>query len=156
MAITPEEMRRRIQATTEELIRTRSRDMLVVGLDMVALIKRRVINKAENAEGASFGVYSQAYQKYRAKKNLTDTPFPNKNFKFTTRMWNNTTATIIKESRDALTVRLGPTTQFEVDKLRWNEERSGKIIDASKSEQAMLERAIKARYKRILINNDII
>src|SRR5690349_9572773 len=107
--ITPEEMQRRIQSTREELIRTRSRDMLLVGLDMIALIKRRVINKGINEKEVSFGIYSEAYKRLRIKKNLDDKPYPNKNYKFTSRMWTNTTATIVKESRDEVTVRLAPT-----------------------------------------------
>lgn len=154
--ITPEEMRRRIDSTREELIRTRARDMLLVGLDMVALVKARVINKGLNAEGETFGVYSAAYQKRRIKKNLDDKPFPVKNFKFATRMWNNTTATIVKESRDQVTVRLAPTTAMEIQKLQWNEERDGPIIAINKKENALLTRTIEKRYRRVLINNNII
>jgi len=154
--ISPEEMRMRIGRVREDLIRTRARDMLVIGLDMIALVKRRVINTGVTAEGQTFGVYSQAYQKQRARENLTEKPFPNKNFKRTTRMWNNTTASIIKQGRDDVTVRLAPTTGEEVSKLEYNEKRSGSIIALSAKEKKTLDRSIERRYKRILITNNII
>lgn len=154
--ISPEEMKTRIAAVRSDLIRTRARDMLVIGLDMIALVKSRVINKAVNHEGKSFGVYSLAYQRQRGRENLTDRPFPQKNFKRTTRMWTNTTASIIGQKETEVTVRLAPVTQTEVDKLLFNEKRSGTIIALSKNENVILERAIQKRYRRILINNNII
>lgn len=150
-------MRRRLQNVRHALIKTRSRDMLVIGLDMIALIKNRVINKGLDHEGNTFSPYSKAYAARKVKKNLDDKPFPLKNFKFTTRMMSNTTASVVRESDQSVTVRLAPVTPFEVEKLLRNEEREGKpIIEPSKKENAILERAITQRYRRILINNDII
>ena len=155
--ISPEEMRMRIGRVREDMIRTRARDMLVIGLDMVALVKRRVINTGVDSEGQSFGVYSQAYQRQRSRENLTEKPFPARNFKRTTRMWNNTTASIIKESKEDVTVRLAPVTQEEIDKLEYNETLTGKeIMKTSDRENKLLRRSIEARYKRILIINNII
>lgn len=149
-------MKLRIAATKRDLARTRVRDMLVIGLDMIALVKRRVINTGTNAQGRSFGTYSRAYQRVREKENLTDVPFPKKNFKRTSRMWSNTTASIISQQDSSVTVRLAPVTQTEIDKLQHNEKRSGNIIVLSKRENSILETAIRNRFKRILINNNII
>lgn len=155
--ITPEEMKSRIQSCRDDLIRTRARDMLIIGLDLNALVKRRVINTGQDASGGTFGVYSAAYARKRTKNNLDDKPFPTKNFKYTTRMWNNTTATVIQENADHVRIRIAPVQQFEIQKLQWNEEREGKpIIALNKQEEALLERSVKARYKRVLIKNNII
>lgn len=155
--ISPSEMVARLQRVRQDLERTRARDMLVIGLDAIALIKQRVINKALDDEGQSFGIYSDAYQKQRGRENLTERPFPRKNYKRTTRMWNNTTASIIKSETGAVTVRLAPVSAGEVQKLKWNEQRDGKtIIKPSKRESSMIQRAIEQRYRRVLINNGII
>jgi len=154
--ITPEEMQRRLSGVRADLIRTRTRDILIIGLDMIALVKRRVINTAINADGKSFGTYSRSYQQTRQREHLTEKPFPEKNFKRTTRMWNNTTASIIGQEGSKVTVRLAPATQNEKDKLRWNEKRDGDIIALSDREAKLLDASIKKRYRRILINNNII
>lgn len=155
--ITPDEMRSRIRSCQDDLIRTRAKDMLIIGLDVNALIKKRVINTGEDANGGTFGVYSAAYARRRVKNNLDDKPFPTKNFKFTTRMWNNTTATVIQDDADHVRIRIAPVQQFEIQKLQWNEEREGKpIIAINKQEEAILERSIKARYKKVLTRNNII
>lgn len=149
-------MVRRLNRVRGELQRTRARDMLIIGLDTIAQVKRRVINTGINHEGRSFGVYSQAYQRTRKKENLTARPFPNVNFKRTTRMWNNTTAQVIGKNQYAVTIRLAPTQSGEQEKLKHNEDRFGTIIDLDPKERKRLERAIRRRYTRTLINNNII
>lgn len=144
----------RLRACRQEMEATRQIDALKIGLDAVAAIKVRVQNEGLNAEGQSFGVYTEQYQKWRAKNNLTAAPFPLVNFKKTTAMWNSTTANVTFDGNGVTEVRILPEGADDqgvsnLDKMRWNEERFGPILDVSQAERDMIQAAVTARYIKL-------
>lgn len=144
--ITPDEAINRIRLVRQEIIATRTEDAIRIAADTLAAISDRVINEGRNAQGNSFGVYSPSYQKWRAKNNLTAPPFPNVNFKRTTEMWNDTQVVVVSESDTVTSVRITPVAPHNIDKMIWNVERFGEILETSDQEDNLLAQAVQDRY----------
>lgn len=130
--ITGKELQKNLQLARIELKKSRRKRALSFGMDVNATIKARVINKGLNADGDDFGIYSTSYAKWRRKHNLSAPPFPKVNFKKTSRMWTNTRAVVSHD--EAPVVYVGPITPENIEKLAWNEERFGKIIELNENE----------------------
>ena len=47
-------------------------------------------------------------------------------------------------------ITLKASNKAEIDKLRWNTDRFGEILEASKDEQDQLKKDIEKRYRKLL------
>lgn len=152
--ITGKELQKNLSLARAELKRSRRRRAQSFAFDVNARIKRRVINKGERADGKDFGVYSQSYQKYRKKKNLTAPPFPKVNFKKTSRMWTNTRG---QASHDEYPeIYIGPTSPENIEKLAWMEDKFGDIIEMSESESAAQVQTEVKKIVKILKKHNLL
>lgn len=120
-----------IDSKKKEYVENRERIALLSALDTAALMKRRVINERQNADGGIFGVYSEKYQKTRQSRNLLG---DNVNFSFTNKMWNSTTARIISVNSSEIVVLISPDGA-NVYKMIHNTERFGTILELNEKEQ---------------------
>lgn len=154
--ISPEQRADQIRAFLSDLRDNRADEALTAGNDINALMKRRTINEGETPEGGTFGTYSDSYQRLREKKGYTDPPYPNVNFSFTNRMWDNIKPRVVEENENSVVIQIAPNQTFEIDKLRWNSERFGEIVDLNDDERQMLINAIATRYRNKLTEYGLI
>lgn len=144
--MTAKEYRLKLIGMKKRYFAEREQIALLSALDTVALMKRRVINKRENADGGIFGIYSNDYQKVRKEKNLLG---ENVNFSFTNKMWNSTTARVVSVTDAEIVVLISPDAQ-NAFKMLHNTERFGTILELNKKEQD-LHRKIYERKVRDVI-----
>lgn len=125
------------------------KEVLTIASDLNATIADRVQNDGENADGGSFGTYSPYTQKIKRAKQHTQSPFPLINFTDTGLMFANIKPTVERKG-DIITVTIKASNKDEIDKLRKNTNRFGKIIEASKDEQLDIKSDIKIRVRKLL------
>lgn len=134
---------RKIRLMSNEINETREEQSVIIAEETVALIRLRVQNEKVNAQGDSFGSYSVEYELFRIENNQ---PVDAKNFTFTGDMWRDTGITSVETTGFTTTVMIGGQTQEAADKLFFNTERDGEILEASEDE---IEFIVEAHRERI-------
>lgn len=171
------EYTQRLNLVRQELKATRPETSLVIAKDILALQKRRIINKGEDEKGQQIGKYSEAvvpasfyknkekrvgnaveklikehgwwasYKDWREVNNL-GTAF--KNFSFTGHMWASVYPAIVEQSEESVTVGLAASTDNATKKLQYVIANHPNILNLSESEKDLLQRAQTNRIMNIL------
>jgi len=153
MAITPEELGRRLDKAISEVNKKLPDIVDDLALNQKALFRERVTQKGLNVDSTGseveFPAYSKGYAKIKAKQ---DASTPNR-LLFTGRML--AEYDIIKRAlvNGIYVVTLGGTTQDARDKLEWNEAQYGDILKPSNNEVEILNQAFGEQVINIIINN---
>lgn len=143
-----------LKRAIEELKATRTRETTLMMLDEVAVVKARVINTGESAEGGGFNPYSPAYKKLREKKTR---PTAYRNFSMTGEMWKKVEP-IVTESDDVSTTYIVNSTEDRAHKLIGYNKASGggDFLLISDKEQALLHTLNRQRVLNILRKHNVI
>lgn len=145
MALSPQQFKALFKKRQEQFLQEHGRIALLSALDTVALVKRRVINERENADGGIFGIYSAGYQKRRIDNNLLGEQI---NFSFTNKMWNSTTARIIENTGDRVVVFISPDAD-NIEKLKYMTEKFGPILVLNPEEEQIHKEIYENKVKDI-------
>lgn len=152
--MTSAELQANLRKARNELNSSRYARAQKYALDMTARVKRRVINEGLDHEGHAFGVYKESTRKHRRKANLTASPYPKINFKDTSRMWTNTKG--VADNSPVPEIYIGPTSNENVSKLAWNEDRFGEIMTPSDQEITSQAQIEAKRITKILKKHNIL
>ena len=88
-------------------------------------------------------------QVWQVKTGQTSSPYPLINFTDTGLMFSNIKPTVERKGTKVV-ITLKASNKAEIDKLRWNTDRFGEILEASKDEQDQLKKDIEKRYRKLL------
>lgn len=148
-----------MSALIDDLNSNRERETIIIAQESAALVRGRVQNDKLDHNGSSFGAYSSAlvpkwmlegkslsdgaeqtiddgdwFQSYLDLREANNLPTDSKDFTFSGSMWKNIGAIGVENGRNSTTVYVGGQTDRAADILRWQEPRSGNIIQLSKEE----------------------
>jgi hypothetical protein len=152
MAITPEELSKRLDKAIQEVNKQLPNIVDALALDQKQLFRARVTQKGLNVDSSGneveFPSYSDGYKKFKAKKQGSSTPNRLVLSGAMLRDYN-----IIKRSfvNGIYVVTLGGTNQDSQDKLNWNEERYGDILKPSNEETKELNRIFGEEVINVII-----
>lgn len=179
MAILLTQFIRNLKNARNELEQSLEQDALLVALDAWALVKSRIINRGEKADGSRFGNYSRAvvpYYYYLGKetnrnnrkavedllqqvgywasytdwRRVNNLPVDKINLSFTNKMFRNTFPVVTDSAPRRIVITLKSSTRNEQDKVNYLSERFGNILDLSKDEEKFVANAyLERRRKRI-------
>lgn len=156
MAITPEELERRLNKAISE-VKKRLPDVVdTLALDQKQLFRDRVTQKGLNVDSGGneveFPSYSDSYKKSKLFKKYKDGGTPNR-LVLTGDMLKN--YDIIKRAlvNGIYVVTLGGTNQDAKDKLEWNENRYGDILKPSNDEKDLMNKVFGEEIINIVIEN---
>lgn len=163
----------KLERLQKDLDSTRSDDYELIVRDVVALVKRRVINTGTDAEGGQFSPYSRAvvpvwyfqgkegvsandierlraskgyFASYRDLREVKGRPVAYKNFSFTNKMWTGLDAYAESESNGVVTIGF-TTAKDREDVLNIHHEQS-EILKLSKEERTLLLTLARERLIR--------
>ena len=170
----------RLRLVANELQANREAESVQIGREAMALVRRRIHNDKVDAQGNSFGKYSQAlvpkqffygkslsaaadnkvrnrgyrmsYEEFREDNNLeTDA----KDYTFSGEMLRNTGVSDVQNTANTTTVSIGGTTSRSKELIGYHTERDGNILQLSEEEikfvvDAHRERVIKVINKNML------
>lgn len=140
---------RKIDNALAKLPEALVKEALTLASDINATIADRVQNDGQNADGGTFGDYAASTRKQKVKKGQTSSPYPLVNFTDTGLMFANIKPTVERKGTKVV-ITLKASNKAEIDKLRWNTDRFGEILEASKDEQDQLKKDIEKRYRKLL------
>ena len=140
---------RKIDNALAKLPESLVKEALTLASDINATIADRVQNDGLNADGGTFGDYAASTRKQKVKKGQTSSPYPLINFTDTGLMFANIKPTVERKGTKVV-ITLKASNKAEIDKLRWNTDRFGEILEASKDEQDQLKKDIEKRYRKLL------
>lgn len=168
----------RLRAFRDELIANREEETKKIVLDSIALLKRRIVNKGQKADGSQFGDYSEAvvpywfykgkdtnrsnsaavgdllekhgyFASYKDWREINNLPTDKINLSFTNEMLNSLVPVVISSDRDKIIIEIQSRTKKGRDKVRWLSDRYGNILLLSKDEQEIINEAYQKRYLKI-------
>lgn len=154
MAITPEELSKRLDKAISEVNKQLPNIVDTIALDQKALLRNRVTQKGLNVDSTGneieFPSYSDGYKKLKAKKQGESTP---NRLLLSGQMLRS--LDIVKRAfvNGIYSVTLGGTNQDAKDKLEWNDERYGNILKPSNEETKILNQAFGEQVINIIIEN---
>jgi len=140
--MSPDEFLEQWAALREELTNNRSREVLLVAHESLALIRLRVQSSGIDADGQSFGFYSAQYEKERERRNLR-TDFID--LTATGGMWRELEVTIEAYEEEISTALVQGRTTRAIDLLEFNSDRYGDLLQLSDDEE---DRITKAYFER--------
>ena len=140
---------RKIDNALAKLPEALVKESIILASDINATIADRVQNDGLNADGGTFGDYAASTRKQKVKKGQTSSPYPLVNFTDTGLMFANIKPTVERKGTKVV-ITLKASNKAEIDKLRWNTDRFGEILEASKDEQDQLKKDIEKRYRKLL------
>ncbi len=140
--MSPDEFLEQWAALREELTNNRSREVLLVAHESLALIRLRVQSSGIDADGQSFGFYSAQYEKERERRNLR-TDFID--LTATGGMWRELEITIEADEEEISTALVQGRTTRAIDLLEYNSDRYGDLLQLSDDEE---DRITKAYFER--------
>ena len=140
--MSPDEFLEQWAALREELTNNRSRDVLLVAHESLALIRLRVQSSGIDADGQSFGFYSAQYEKERERRNLR-TDFID--LTATGGMWRELEITIEADEEEISTALVQGRTTRAIDLLEYNSDRYGDLLRLSDDEE---DKVTKAYFER--------
>lgn len=121
-----------------------------IALDAKALIRNRIQEKGLNAEEQALDGYTPAYKKKKEKagkyRGFTDTTF-------TGDMWRKTEITSAEQRGDQYVVTVGGKDQFSENKLEWNSEHYGDLLEVSSKEEDALAQVYDDEIQKIIDQN---
>lgn len=162
----------KFKAMAAELRANRENSAVQTAMEAAALIRNRVQNEKVNAQGQSFGQYSEtqvpkyyffgkslssgaedkvrkgkfklSYNEFRDINNLNTGDI---NFTFTGDTWRNVGVEDVNNSEDSTTVTIGGMTQRSKEILEWQSEAKGEIIALNEQE---LQFVLEAQAERVI------
>lgn len=167
----------RIKAFVKDLEKERNNECLVISNEVLALVKRRIINKKVLSDGEPLGSYSDAkvpywfykhketnrdsakavaelYEKhgyfasYKDWREINNLPTDSINLSFTNKMWNTMKPVVVSSKLHKVFITFRPTTKPEQEKLGYQLERWPELFRLNKQE---LEFVKEANYQRRLV-----
>jgi hypothetical protein len=121
----------------------------IIAKDAIALIKNRLQEKGQTAENSSFPAYSSGYKKTKAKKNGEES-VKYRNFTLTGDMLRQLNIVSTGTENGQYTVTIGGKAAFAQDKIDWNSEQVGDILEASKEEQESFAETMDDELQKII------
>jgi hypothetical protein len=148
MAITPTEFAQKMAGLSQLLRSSAVENTLLMAKESLALIRLRIQNTGIDADGASLGVYSVAYEKRREFFNLrTDIV----DLTATGGMWRETDVDLVgTEDGIVVAIARGQTDRAK-DLLEFNSERYGDLLRLSPQETDFVVTAFLERRRRTII-----
>lgn len=145
--LTIEQYLERLDRVIRDLERQRPQEAQKIANDTLALVKRRVINTGQAADGTQFSPYSPQYAELRESRGR---PTSYKNFSFVGTMWKETIP-VVRETRPGVSIiEISASGNLSKDKIRWNSTREGKAItDLSQDEQELLNELNQERLTNL-------
>lgn len=140
---------RKIDNALAKLPEALVKEALTLASDINATIADRVQNDGLNADGGTFGDYAASTRKQKVEKGQTSSPYPLINFTDTGLMFANIKPSVERKGTKVV-ITLKASNKAEIDKLRWNTDRFGEILEASKEEQDNFKKDIEKRYRKLL------
>ena len=140
--MSPDEFLEQWAALREELTNNRSREVLLVAHESLALIRLRVQSSGIDADGQSFGFYSAQYEKERERRNLR-TDFID--LTATGGMWRELEVTIEADEEEISTALVQGRTTRAIDLLEYKSDRYGDLLQLSDDEE---DKVTKAYFER--------
>ena len=140
---------RKIDNALAKLPEALVKEALTLASDINATIADRVQNDGQNTDGGTFGDYAASTRRQKVKKGQTSSPYPLINFTDTGLMFANIKPTVERKGTKVV-ITLKASNKAEIDKLRWNTDRFGEILEASKEEQDNFKKDIEKRYRKLL------
>ncbi len=132
-----------LRETIQALDDTRERESIIIGQELIALVRRRVQNDKVNSSGSIFGVYTPRWAKVREKNNLqSDAP----DFTFTGELFKTTGVTGVDNTSATTTVQIGGQTPRAQNILLGQEAKYGNIIEPNEQETQFV---IEAHEERV-------
>jgi hypothetical protein len=173
--MTIEDFTKRIGGMISELISTREEESIIIANDAMALVRNRVQNDKEDADGSEFGEYSEAvvprwmlygkslsegaeekvkkggwFQSYADLREANNLPTDAIDFTFTGDLMRNLGIVTIKNTQYATRVTLGGQTTRAAEILSHQAERHGNIIAISEDEAQMVKEAHEERFSNLV------
>lgn len=152
MAITPEELSKRLDKAISEVNKQLPNIVDTIALDQKALLRNRVTQKGLNVDSTGneieFPSYSDGYKKLKAKKQGESTP---NRLLLSGQMLRS--LDIVKRAfvNGIYSVTLGGTNQDAKDKLEWNENHYGDILRPSNDEKDLMSKVFGEEVINIVI-----
>lgn len=124
----------------------------IIAKDAIAVIKNRLQEQGLTSENASFPAYSAAYKKSKAKLNGEES-VKKRNFTLTGDMLRqlNIVSTGIESGK--YTVTIGGKSDFAQEKIDYNSEQVGDILEASKEEEEGFAETLNDELQKIIDQN---
>lgn len=155
----------------DELNDNREAESILIAKESAALVRNRVQNDKQNADGSSFGTYSEAvvpqwmlygkslsdgaeervkegpyFQSYKDLREANNLPTDEINFTFSGSMFKNIGPIGVENSRYSTKVAIGGQTERAANILEWQADRHGNIIELSEEERQFI---VEAHLERI-------
>lgn len=171
---------RSFQNLVNDLNSSRTAEYEVIVLDAMALVKKRVINQGIDADGNSFGGYSEAvvpfwyargkdgvssndvdrlkakhgyFASYRDLREIKGLPTSNKNFSFTNKMWNSLEAFTISNSGGKIVI--GLRTSNDRDEILEIHHSQSEILNLSEAETKLVRQLSRQRILNAFKRNGL-
>ncbi|MES2395673.1 MAG: hypothetical protein V4549_06705 [Bacteroidota bacterium] len=122
----------------------------IIALDAKALIRNRIQEKGLNAEEQELDGYSPGYKKKKEKagkyRGFTD-------MTLTGDMWRKTETISAEQRGHKYVVTVGGKDQLSENKIEWNSEHYGDILEVSSKEEQLLEQTMDDEIQKIIDQN---
>ena len=167
----------KFRAISEEINASRETELVKVAAETAALARLRIQNEKVDANGNSFGQYSQAlvprwylynrsnssgadqrvrkgswFQSYRDLREANGLPTDNIDFTFSGEMLRNTGVTEIINNGNSTTVAIGGQTTQAKRKLGYQLDRFGNILALNEQERGFVIESYQERINNIINN----
>lgn len=119
----------------------------VIAVDAKALVRNRIQEKGLNAEEQELAGYSPAYKK-RKQKAGKDVGFTN--LTFSGDMFRKIDIVEAGQRGSEYVVTIGGKDKLSEDKVEWNSERYGDIMDVSDEEEKLLAQSVDDQIQNII------
>ncbi len=121
----------KLEFAKNEFIRTAPEDALIAALDLIALVKQRVLTSGKDSSGGFFPSYTPSYKKTRDKAGRPTNHFY---FSFTGIAWANLIPQLIEINEGLVVVRIEPRDKANKDKFRSQLKKRGLVYKPSEEE----------------------
>lgn len=121
----------------------------IVAKDAIALIKNRLQEKGQTSENSSFPAYSSGYKKSKAKKNGEES-VSFRNFTLTGDMLRQLNIVSTNDEGGRYVVTIGGKSDFAQNKIDYNSEQVGDILEASKEEEEHFAQVLDEELQKII------
>lgn len=140
----------RLKQSRANIAKERNNDALKIALDATTLVKLRIQQRGENADGQQYEGYTPDYGKLGRKEQGYQADYVD--FTRTGRMWANTLPKITAEKDNSITVEIRARDAENEAKQQGQFKKRGNILELSESEVAILQETNKQRIiKRLEI-----
>lgn len=169
------ELSTRLSGLISEMIETREEESVIIANDTAALVRNRVQNDKEDADGDTFGQYSEAvvprwmlygkslsdgaeqkvrggdwFQSYTDLREANNLPTDSINFTFSGDLMRNIGVSSINNTNYTTTATIGGLTTRAMEILSYQFERHGNIIAISEDEARLIKEAHEERVNNLI------